>query len=157
MSSGCIESASIRSILAGWTPMSNPTGVPRSVLDDYMGLHPVTRIGGPEESRARAVPRDDGASFVNGAELAVDGGWIAGDYRPRPGGPAASADDRFNCVRGGHSRNAAPPLIATTCPVIHARRPTAGTRSARRCPQFAKQVSGNAATASSCRSLCLSR
>ena len=72
------------------TPMSNPTGVARSVLDGYMGHVPLQRIGGPEEiSRASLFLASDEASYVNGAELAVDGGWIAGDYEAtQPGGPA---------------------------------------------------------------------
>ena len=71
------------------TPMSNPTGVARSVLDAYMGHVPLQRIGGPDEiARASLFLASDDASYVNGAELAVDGGWFAGDYEPtQPGGP----------------------------------------------------------------------
>jgi len=72
------------------TPMSNPTGIARSVLDGYMRHVPLQRMAGPEEiARASLFLATDEASYVNGAELAVDGGWIAGDYEAtQPGAPA---------------------------------------------------------------------
>ena len=70
------------------TPMSNPTGVPRSAMNVYMQQVPLQRVAGPEEiARASMFLASDEASYVNGAELAVDGGWFAGDFEDlNPGG-----------------------------------------------------------------------
>lgn len=69
------------------TSMSNPTGVARSVIDGLLTHVPLQRIAGPEEiARVSLFLASDDASYVNGAELAVDGGWHAGDYEPSQAG-----------------------------------------------------------------------
>lgn len=72
------------------TPMSNPNGTPRSIIDGYMKHVPLQRMAGPEEIAHMSVfLASDEASYVNGTELVVDGGWAAGDYEmSQPGGPA---------------------------------------------------------------------
>jgi 3alpha(or 20beta)-hydroxysteroid dehydrogenase len=74
------------------TPMSNPNGIARSVIDGYMKHVPLRRIAGPEEiARMSLFLASDEASYVNGTELVVDGGWAAGDYEmSQPGAPPAS-------------------------------------------------------------------
>jgi 3alpha(or 20beta)-hydroxysteroid dehydrogenase len=50
---------------------------------------PLQRIGEPEEiARATLFVCSDEASYISGAEIAVDGGWTAGHYEPAlPGCP----------------------------------------------------------------------
>ncbi|SFR90980.1 SDR family NAD(P)-dependent oxidoreductase [Sphingomonas jatrophae] len=44
---------------------------------------PLQRIGEPEEiARATLFVASDEASYISGAEIAVDGGWTAGHYEP---------------------------------------------------------------------------
>jgi 3alpha(or 20beta)-hydroxysteroid dehydrogenase len=71
------------------TPMGNPIGAPRAALDSMAKWLPLRRFAGPEEiAHASLYLASDDAGYVNGAELAVDGGWSAGDYEPAlPGGP----------------------------------------------------------------------
>lgn len=73
------------------TPMSNPTGVTRSVINTLLPHVPLRRIAGPDEiARTSLFLASDDASYVSGAEIAVDGGWHAGDYEPsQPGAPSA--------------------------------------------------------------------
>lgn len=75
------------------TEMGNPlhlTGAARN--HGYEGV-PLQRIGEPEEvARVSLFLCSDEASYVAGAELAVDGGWSAGHYHAGlPGAPAALA------------------------------------------------------------------
>lgn len=52
-------------------------------VEDFVALHNL------EIARASLVLASDEASYVNGVELAVDGGWCAGDYeKALPGGLA---------------------------------------------------------------------
>ena len=66
------------------TPMGNPAGLSGDALQaDYKRV-PLQRIGNPEEiARATAFLASDAASYISGAELAVDGGWAAGYYQPK--------------------------------------------------------------------------
>jgi 3alpha(or 20beta)-hydroxysteroid dehydrogenase len=61
------------------TPMLNPDGKNPSEFDFLrIGLG---RVGRPEEvARATAFLASDQASYISGAELAVDGTWSAGVY-----------------------------------------------------------------------------
>ncbi len=72
------------------TVLGNPHGREGADLQaSYQGV-PLRRIGLPDEvARVTAFVASDDASYMTGAELAVDGGWSAGTYYPGlPGSPA---------------------------------------------------------------------
>lgn len=73
------------------TQMGNPTGLTGDALNVGYERVPLQRIGEPEEiARASLFIASDDASYISGAELAVDGGWSAGYYQPfLPGAPAS--------------------------------------------------------------------
>jgi 3alpha(or 20beta)-hydroxysteroid dehydrogenase len=72
------------------TQMGNPRGLAGDELNKDYKRVPLQRIGEPEEiARASLFIASDEASYISGAELAVDGGWTAGYYQPvLPGAPA---------------------------------------------------------------------
>jgi 3alpha(or 20beta)-hydroxysteroid dehydrogenase len=73
------------------TQMGNPTGLTGDAVNVGYERVPLQRIGEPEEiARASLFIASDDASYISGAELAVDGGWSAGYYQTfLPGAPAS--------------------------------------------------------------------
>lgn len=73
------------------TQMGNPAGLSGEALNVGYERVPLQRIGEPEEiARASLFVASDDASYITGAEIAVDGGWSAGYYQPMlPGAPEA--------------------------------------------------------------------
>jgi len=71
------------------TPMGNARGLPADQLSAAFCRVPLQRIGEPNEiANASLFLASDEASYVTGAELAVDGGWGAGYFQPvLPGAP----------------------------------------------------------------------
>ncbi|MDB5972774.1 MAG: glucose 1-dehydrogenase [Hydrocarboniphaga sp.] len=71
------------------TAMTNPNGVAREVLDPHYTMVPMQRTGAPEEVAAATLfLASDEASYINGAEIAVDGGLVIGQYyQGFPGAP----------------------------------------------------------------------
>lgn len=73
------------------TPMANSDAIPRDILARVFSRQPIQRIGRPEEIADLILfLASDEASYVCGAEIAVDGGMTAGGYLEfAPGAPAA--------------------------------------------------------------------
>jgi len=71
------------------TIMSNPMFAPREEIDKNYTHVPLQRIGEPEEvARATLFLASDDASYLCGAEIAVDGGMLVGHYyQGLPGAP----------------------------------------------------------------------
>ncbi|KUR81072.1 SDR family NAD(P)-dependent oxidoreductase [Novosphingobium sp. Fuku2-ISO-50] len=71
------------------TVMSNHDGRARSDVDKAYDNVPLQRIGGPEEVAAASLfLASDDASYLNGAEIVVDGGMTVGTYyHGFPGAP----------------------------------------------------------------------
>jgi 3alpha(or 20beta)-hydroxysteroid dehydrogenase len=71
------------------TAMGNARGLEAEQLNAAFARVPLQRIGEPEEvANASLFIASDEASYITGAELAVDGGWGAGYYQPvLPGAP----------------------------------------------------------------------
>lgn len=65
------------------THMANPGGADIDDLNRGFVNVPLQRIGEPEEiARVSLFVCSDDASYITGAEIAVDGGWTAGYYEP---------------------------------------------------------------------------
>ena len=75
-----------------FTPLANPTNVPRNLYDMGFRIYPAQRAGDPHDIGAAAayLASDDG-SYCIGTELSVDGGLNAGHYyMAMPGAPKQS-------------------------------------------------------------------
>ncbi len=60
------------------TPMASAAQMPKEAMDMLMAKVPLKRIGRPEEVAAAVVfLSSDEASYITGATLYVDGGWLA--------------------------------------------------------------------------------
>jgi len=71
------------------TPMGNSAGRPKEEVNQVFRRLPLGRIGDPGEiANASLFLASDEASYITGAELAVDGGWTAGTFLTMlPGSP----------------------------------------------------------------------
>ncbi len=71
------------------TRIANPMDAPVEVLNPLFTDYPLQRLGSPEEvASLNLFLASDEASFITGAEIAVDGGMTAGRYmRLLPGAP----------------------------------------------------------------------
>ena len=71
------------------TPMGNAAGRPKEEVNQVFKRLPLGRIGDPSEiANASLFLASDEASYVTGAEIAVDGGWTAGTFLTMlPGSP----------------------------------------------------------------------
>ena len=71
------------------TMMTNQAQQDRAEVNARFGNIPLQRVGGPEEvARATLFLASDEASYLAGAEIAVDGGMMTGQYYPGfPGAP----------------------------------------------------------------------
>ena len=71
------------------TQMGNAAGRPVEEVNQVFRRTPLQRIGEPDEvAHASLFLASDEASFITGAELAVDGGWTAGTFLTMlPGSP----------------------------------------------------------------------
>lgn len=63
------------------TAMGNPYGEPKSEVNKRYGMVPLQRVGEPvEAARVSLFLASDEASYLCGAEIAVDGGMLTGQY-----------------------------------------------------------------------------
>ena len=84
ISPGTIETEMVKQVVE-----EDGTG---SLMDDFILMHPIGRIGKPEEIGATAVYlASDGGAFANGSDFRVDGGLVI-TPRTRPGAGSHSKE-----------------------------------------------------------------
>ncbi|MCR8659328.1 SDR family NAD(P)-dependent oxidoreductase [Paenibacillus endoradicis] len=72
------EGIRINTVNPGYTDTPLLGGLPKEVKDELVSLHPIGRLGRPEEiAKAVLFLASDDASFITGASLLVDGGYTA--------------------------------------------------------------------------------
>lgn len=85
-----------------YTVMGNPVGTSIDEINKGYDLVPLQRVGMPEEiANATAFLASDQASYICGAELAVDGGWSAGRYTTSL--PGAPGDENYGQPGAEHA------------------------------------------------------
>ncbi|HZP12950.1 MAG TPA: SDR family oxidoreductase, partial [Nevskiaceae bacterium] len=63
------------------TAMGNPYAEPKDKVNQRYTMVPLQRVGDPEEvARTSLFLASDDASYLCGAEIAVDGGMVTGQY-----------------------------------------------------------------------------
>jgi len=88
-----------------YTVMGNPVDAPVEEIDKGFSMVPLQRTGRAHEVAAASLfLASDEASYVCGAELAVDGGWTAGVYNSMLSGAADDVD--YGRRTGVHEVNA---------------------------------------------------
>ena len=76
-----------------YTAMGNPTDTSIDEINKGYTTVPAQRVGQPHEIAAASLfLASDEASYIHGAELAVDGGWTAGYYNASLSGSPEDAD-----------------------------------------------------------------
>ena len=72
------EGIRINTVNPGYTDTPLLGGLPKDAKDELVALHPIGRLGRPEEiAKAVLFLASEDASFITGASLLVDGGYTA--------------------------------------------------------------------------------